>query len=184
MSYDRGPSSLIGYGTEGRRAFWDYRQWAHVPVEETRVAASDGFVGEVEARLRQALTGALGSEIGRDAAAEALAYGWEHWSRVREMENPAGYLYRVGLNWGRKRCGRRPVALPSPPLEKIPWVEPGLPKALGHLSEKQRIAVYLVYGHEWSLSEVAEWMGVSKATVQTHTERGMRRLRRDLKVMT
>ena len=43
-------------------------------------------------------------------------------------------------------------------------------------------AVYLVFGHEWSTNEVAGFLGVSKATVQTHVERGMRKLRRRLGV--
>jgi hypothetical protein len=29
---------------------------------------------------------------GRDAAADALAYGWEHWERIKDMKNPIGYL--------------------------------------------------------------------------------------------
>ena len=42
-----------------------------VPHEE----AFDGFVGEVEAGLRRALVAAYGSEVGRDAAMDALVWG-------------------------------------------------------------------------------------------------------------
>ena len=45
------------------------------------------------------------------------------------------------------------------------------------LSDRERIAVMLVNGFEWSLAEVAELLGVSKSTVQTHAERGMAKLR-------
>lgn len=31
---------------------------------------------------------AYGYEDGREAAAEALAYGWEHWAEVRQMPSP------------------------------------------------------------------------------------------------
>ncbi|MGI8514455.1 MAG: sigma factor-like helix-turn-helix DNA-binding protein [Acidimicrobiia bacterium] len=34
--------------------------------------------------------------------------------------------------------------------------------------------VLLVYGYDWRLSEVAETLGVSKSTVQTHADRAMR----------
>ena len=61
------------------------------------------FVAEVEPRLRYALTAALGRERGREAAAEALAYGWEHWERLQSTDNPAGYLSRVGRSRGRRR---------------------------------------------------------------------------------
>lgn len=150
-------------------------------ADETRTDAFTDFVSDVEVKLRRALTGALGIELGREATAEALAYGWEHWSRIRVMDNPAGYLYRVGVNHGRKSRQRR-VSLPLVPATKLPWVEPALPAALARLPEQQRVAVFLVCGHEWSMSEVAELLGVSKGTVQKHVERAMKRLRRRLGV--
>jgi DNA-directed RNA polymerase specialized sigma24 family protein len=150
--------------------------------DETKTDSFTEFVSTVEGNLRYALTAAFGAEQGREAVAEALAYGWEHWDHLQGMENPAGYLYRVALNHARKTRTRRRVSLPQAALEKVPWVEPGLPDALARLSEQQRVAVYLVFGHEWSMSEVATLMGVSKSTVQTHVERGMRKLRRRLAV--
>ena len=150
--------------------------------DETKTDSFTEFVSNVEGRLRHALTAAFGSERGREAVAEALAYGWEHWDHLRSMDNPAGYLYLVALNHARKVRTRRRVFLPEAPLEKVPWVEPGLPDALARLSEQQRVVVYLVFGHEWSTSEVATLLGVSKATVQKHVERGMGKLRRRLGV--
>jgi len=149
--------------------------------DETTTDAFTDFVSAVEAKLRRALMGTLGVDLGREAAAEALAYGWEHWARVRDMDNPVGYLYRVGVNHGKKARLRR-VSLPPVPIVKLPWVEPGLPDALARLPEKQRVAVYLVCGHVWSMSEVAGLLGVSKGTVQKHVERGMSKLRRRLGV--
>ena len=149
--------------------------------DETKTDAFTEFFSAVEGNLRRALTGALGGELGREAAAEALAYGWEHWNEVQEMENPPGYLYQVGLNHGKKARARR-VSLPPVPSVKVPWVEPGLPDALARLPEQQRVAVYLVWGHEWSMSEVAGLLGVSKGTVQKHVERGMSKLRHRLGV--
>jgi RNA polymerase sigma factor (sigma-70 family) len=64
----------------------------------------------------------------------------------------------------------------------MPLVEPGLVPALGALSERQRIAAVLVYGFEWSLTEVAELLGVSVGSVQKHSERGLVKLRRALGV--
>jgi DNA-directed RNA polymerase specialized sigma24 family protein len=69
----------------------------------------EAFVLAAEPPLRRALVAAYGYEDGREAAAEALAYAWEHWPRVREMPNAAGYLFRVartsvtrGRRWGRR----------------------------------------------------------------------------------
>lgn len=147
--------------------------------------ASDSFTAFVldhEAQLRHSLSAALGSELGRDAAAEALSYAWENWGRVSEMENPVGYLYRVGRDRGRRLLRRDPPVFTPPSFGRIPMVEPGLPKALGKLPERQRLAVMLVHCFEWSLSEVANLLGISKPTVQTHVARGMARLRREIGV--
>ena len=47
-----------------------------------------GFVRETEPKLRRALIAAAGGQRGREAACEALEYAWEHWDRVKAMENP------------------------------------------------------------------------------------------------
>ncbi len=140
------------------------------------------FVSDTENRLRQALTSALGPEFGREATAEALAYGWEHWDRVFEMENPVGYLFRIGQRSGRRMRSRPRVVFPAVGAERLPWVEPGLPAAMRRLSEQQRIVVLLLFGYEWSMSEVAELLGVSKATVQSYSDRALAKLRRKLGV--
>jgi RNA polymerase sigma-70 factor (ECF subfamily) len=141
------------------------------------------FVRVLEPRLRDALSATLGSDAGREATAEALGYAWEHWAKVREMDNPAGYLYVLGRDRGRRQLrrnrpiGRNRVVLMPVDGDRAPWVEPKLPGELAGLSEKQRVVVMLVYCFEWTMSEVAELLEVSKSTVQSHAERGMARLR-------
>ena len=146
------------------------------------------FVVATEARLRHALVAAVGQERGRDAAAEALAYAWEHWSEVRAMENPVGYLYRVGRSRVRVR-GRRshfsgvPMdGIASEGSSRMPDVEPGLVGALAHLSEQQRVAVFLIYGMDWKRGDVADLLGISETSVGTHLDRGLSKLRRRLGV--
>lgn len=147
-------------------------------IDQNDLASSfTEFVGVIEPRLRHALCAAFGGDRGRDATAEALAYGWEHWSRIREMDNPAGYLWGVGRNYAR-RMRRNPVVLPAVPTEAMPWIEPGLAPALARLSENQRLAVMLIHGLDWSYTEVAELLQVSRGTVQTHVQRGLAKLRR------
>lgn len=150
--------------------------------DEVKTDAFTEFVSATERPLRNALTGAFGPERGREAAAEAMAYGWEHWDQVGKMENPAGYLYRVGRDRARRMASRRSVEL-APVLEgETVWVEPGLPAALARLPERQRVVVALVHGYGWSLGETAELLGVAKGTVQSHSKRGLRSLRRYLGV--
>jgi RNA polymerase sigma factor (sigma-70 family) len=151
-------------------------------VDRIRSEAFTDFVSEIEARLRQALTASLGPDTGREAAAEALAYGWEHWDRVGRMDNPAGYLFRVGQRWGRRLQSRGTQVFPPIEPDRLPWIEPELPEAMARLSEQQRTVVLLRFGHEWSMSEIAGLLGVSKATVQSYSERAMAKLRRKLGV--
>jgi RNA polymerase sigma-70 factor (ECF subfamily) len=140
------------------------------------------FVEEVSPRLTQALVASLGGDLGREMAAEALAYGWEHWERMSEMENPAGYLYKVGRNKGR-RVRALPLFGPPPPSNPELWFEPGLPAALARLSERQRTAVMLVHGAGWTLTEAADVLGVTSGAVHRHVERALRRLRESLEVL-
>jgi len=150
--------------------------------EQTRVDGFVEFVETNEPRLRHALTAALGFEAGKEAAAEALAYGWEHWDRVREMVNPVGYLYTVGRSKARKLFSYSRPVFPPIPEDRTPWFEPGLPAALAGLPEKERTVVLLLHGYGWHMTEVADTLGVAKSTVQTHDERGMRKLRHTLGV--
>jgi len=140
------------------------------------------FFKHTEPKLRNALVACYGVEIGTEAASDALAYGWEHWERVQAMDNPIGYLFRVGRSRSR-RFRRRPVLPPAGRSNPIPWVEPGLPLALARLSERQRVAVILVQSLDWTYAETAELLGVSVGTVEIHVRRGLHRLRRLLGVM-
>lgn len=139
------------------------------------------FVEANEARLMRALVGAFGSEVGREATRDALAYAWEHWGRVSSMENAVGYLFRVGQS--RSRSYRRErVWFPEVPPEDLPDVDPRLPEALRELSHMQRSAVVLLFVEELAEREVAEALGVSRASVRKHAERGLAKLRRALGV--
>ena len=139
------------------------------------------FVKEVEPRLSYAFFAAYGPDVGADTTSDALAFGWEHWDRIKAMDNPSGYLFRVGQSKAR-RYHRRQLLFPPVPSPSIPDVEPKLPEALGRLTSNQRIAVVLIHAMDWTEGEVASLIGRSRSTVRTHLERGLRRLRADLEV--
>jgi RNA polymerase sigma factor (sigma-70 family) len=144
-------------------------------------AGEPGFQAFVlwgEPRLRRALMAVYGIDRGLDATAEALAKAWERWETVRTMANPLGYCYRVGQSSTRER--KRPVVY-SIAEDTEHWVEPLLPSALASLPMRQRVAVVLIHGYGFSVSEVAELIGARPVTVRTHLARGLGRLRRALK---
>lgn len=138
------------------------------------------LLDEVRPRLARAFAAAYGLERGEEALGEAIAYAWEHRDEVLAMENPAGYLYRVGQSRSRPRS--RPTELPAPVDLGIPDIEPELVPALEELTERQRTCVALVVGHRHSHQEVADLLGISKSSVQQHVDRAMDHLRTRLGV--
>jgi DNA-directed RNA polymerase specialized sigma24 family protein len=141
----------------------------------------EAFATRAGPRLRAGLVAAYGPDVGLDAAAEALAYGWEHWDRVATMTNPSGYLYRVGQTAARR--GRRTApSLPAPLPTEVPDFEPGLVPALEQLSESQRVCVLMVHGYGWGATEIAELLEVNVSTVRSHVARALASLRVALEV--
>lgn len=137
------------------------------------------FVEQVEPKLHRALVAQFGWDRGREAAAAALGYAWEHWDGLHGIANPVGYLFRVGQSQSRSRKVRPVFERPSNPEH---WYEPKLATLLSELPESQRIAVILIYAYGWTAHEVGDLLGIKPSTVQTHLERGLRKLRSRLEV--
>lgn len=149
--------------------------------DETAERAFTRFVKETEPRLSYALAAAYGVEVGAEATADALAWAWEHWEKVRLMDNPAGYLYRVGQSKAR-RYHRPRKLFPVLPRQEVANVDPELPQALDALSPKQRAAVVLIHGFGFTEREAADVLGVSRWSVRTHADRALARLEQMLEV--
>src|SRR5262245_2462004 len=104
----------------------------------------EGFAKGCEARLRPALCGTFGVQVGQDALAETMAWAWEHWDRLQLSSNRVGYLWGVGRHRALDLMRRRVPEYPPVDTSRLPWVEPGLPAALARLPQTQRTAVVLV----------------------------------------
>ena len=133
--------------------------------------------------MRAALVSTFGPEVGRDATAEALAYGFEHWDRLARMKNPTGYLYRVGQTEARRQ-NRLVGYLPATPDAGLPPFEPGLAPALESLTDPQRVCVLMVHALGWPQVDAAEVLEIDVSTLRTHIYRGMAKLRTALEVTT
>jgi RNA polymerase sigma factor (sigma-70 family) len=148
-------------------------------VEALPERAFETFVAADGERLRRALVASYGVELGSDAYADALAWAWEHWSRLAGMTNPVGYLFRVGQSATRReRRWHRPVALPRE-RDEVDTGELGaqLDDALVNLPARQRAVAILVHGYGYSYAEVSEMTGASLASVRSDLHRAMARLR-------
>jgi RNA polymerase sigma factor (sigma-70 family) len=145
-----------------------------------RTAAFTEFVGHEGLRLRKVLTARYGVETGGDIYAETLAWAWQNWDKLDDMQNPVGYLYRVAQSSSRPhRRWMRRNAFPANIPER--WhldEDPSLFDSLRSLPDAQRVAVLMVHGHKWTYSEVAEVLDCSVAAVTNHVHRGLAALRR------
>lgn len=138
-------------------------------------------------RVRRALIARYGPDLGSDAYAEAAAFAAGHPDRLAAIENPVGYLYRVGqsrlrwyLRWRHRTVSFEPASTSD--AESDPWFEPALPKALARLSTQQRVCLILIVAEQWTYAEVADLLEISGASVQTHVDRAKRALRAELGV--
>lgn len=145
---------------------------------DERGRSLEDLIDQARPRLWRAFVGALGVDGADEATAEALAYAWEHRVRVFAMENPVGYLYRVGAT--RSIPAKAAPVLPAPEAVGLPDIEPALIPALLALPTKQRTAVWLVHGCQWTYGEVAEALNIGTSTVGTHVSRALESLRNEL----
>jgi len=152
-------------------------------MERAGVSESEAFtafVADTRRRLWSAVVPIAGPVAADDAVAEALTWAWEHWEDLQQMENPAGYLYRIAQRHASRRSPHD--QLPEPPPQSLPEVEPALVPALSRLSEQQRSVVWLVDGCGWGLTEVSRMLDISVSSIRTHRSRALERLRSELEV--
>ncbi len=144
-------------------------------------ASFEELLAGLRPALRRALFARYGAGVVDDIEAAALEGAWEHHDRLRAMDNPGGYLFRVAQSQARKLVRGDPV-FPAVPERVEHLVEPGLPRAMARLSERQRVAVVMVHGLGWTQVEAAAFLDLSESTLRNHLRRGMEKLRVDLGV--
>ena len=96
------------------------------------------------------------------------------------MSNPAGWVYRVGLNWAlrrRRKLVREVFRTNSPDRGTLPVeIEPELDAALAALPVDQRTVVVLRYLLDWSEFQTAADLDIAPGTVKSRLSRGLERL--------
>jgi DNA-directed RNA polymerase specialized sigma24 family protein len=141
------------------------------------------FVAGDGMRLRRVLVAYFGVDVGNDVCADALEYGWRHWDRVGAMDNPTGYLFRVGQTAARRhRRWQRRVTLPAEfrPGDAVAdsvLGEPGLHEALAAISPEQRACVVMVKVYDWTYQQTADALEMPLTSVRNHLHRGLTALR-------
>ena len=140
------------------------------------------FFADHRLPIASALALTLGDDdLATDATAEAMARAYQRWSKVSTYDNPAGWVYRVGLNWARsfRRKLFREVfnfELHDPPARPTPDPDPRLAEALAALPVEQRSVVVLRYLLDWSVFQTAEALQIAPGTVKSRLSRARTRL--------
>ena len=150
---------------------------------DEQLAGFDEFVGRVESRLRVALVATYGAHDGRAATVDALSWAWEHWAQIQWMDNPVGYLFRVGQS-ATRRYVVRPIPFERYELsaDELLGMSTELAEAIKRLPAQQRTVVMLVHAFGWSQRDVAATLEITPSTVKAHLDRALTRLNNDLEL--
>lgn len=156
-----------------------------LPTADPAACAEEAFVafyGEARDRVARALALTLGDgPLGAEAADEAMARAYQRWGRVGGYADPAGWVYRVGLNWASSVLRRRRRA-PSPLADRDatdvgPVAEPTVRAALAELDVRQRAVLVCRFYLGFSEQETATALGTRPGTVKSRQSRALERLR-------
>ena len=147
----------------------------------------EAFCVDNHASITRALSVSFGSvELGAEAANEAFARAFARWGRVSQMASPAGWVYTVGLNWGRRHLSRRrrehelTSQLSQPTTADLEFEDPDLVRALIALPPKIRAVVVLRKILDLSQIETSTALGIPEGTVKSRLNRGLTQLRHQL----
>ncbi len=148
--------------------------------ERSTVSTPDEFLAEARPILERALVARFGLRDGLDAAADAVEYALTNWTRVSAMENPKGYLFKVGHSKATRalRRAQRLTTFVADPTTTDAPVDVDLQQALLRLPWEQRVAVMLVHAHGHTYASAAEVLDIPVTTLTNHVQRGMTRLRK------
>ncbi len=156
----------------------------------------DGAEQEVWRRFAEARLPALlhfayvltgDSESAKDLVQTALARTLGRWDRVRNSDDPEGYVRRVMINACANQRRRRPwrerlvpevpdVAAVGSPEHELGWRD-AMWHALATLPEGQRAVIVLRYYQDLSEADIARALGCSQGTVKSQTAKAMVKLR-------
>ena len=134
--------------------------------------------------VARALSLALGdTDLAVEATDEAMARAYARWDKIRRYDNPAGWVYRVGLNWSRsyhRRLARKLPFRQPDTVEPPPVADPAIREALAALPFSQRSVVVCRLLLDWSVAETATALDLRPATVRTRLHRALRTLEASL----
>lgn len=122
-------------------------------------------------------------DLATEATDEAMARAYPRWATLQAYDNPAGWVYRVGLNWARshhRRVARLIPFVDHPPVDLGPVADPAVRQALQALDLKQRAVVVCRLLLDWSVEETAFALEIKPGTVKSRLHRALQSLESSL----
>ena len=121
------------------------------------------------------------TELASDAVDEAMARAYQRWAHVSQLDNPGGWVYRVGLNWSlsalRRLQRRTPIWVATTASTPAPSVQdPAIDVALATLTVDQRAVVVCRLLLGLSEAQTADALGIRAGTVKSRLHRAIERL--------
>lgn len=162
-------------------------QSVDVTVDDSSFAA---FYAAHSETVTRALAVTLGDgELASDAMNEAMTRAYQRWSKISAYDNPAGWVYRVGMNWSlswkrkRRRERDRPVQFAAATTD-LELRDDSLDAALDGLTVDHRSVVVCRIYLDWSVEETAEALDIAPGTVKSRLARALTTLRTELETST
>ena len=150
----------------------------YVVVEQTEQLAFHDFYSGSRDRVGRALAVTLGdADLATESVDEAMARAYQHWSSVSRMDNPSGWVYRVGLNLARSRIRkltrrrRQPSGGVAAEVPEPDVIEPAILRALRALPVDHRSVVVCRLLLGWSEAETARALGIRPGTAKSRLHR-------------
>jgi len=163
---------------------------AHGEGSRVRRDREEAFDAFVRTRMPELLRFAHMLTGNPDAAADlvqdALERALDAWPRIRNHEDPEGYVRRIMVNrnvsiWRRRRREYLVEGVPDQAHhDDPPMLDPELRAALAALPPRQRTVLVLRYGEDLSERQVAEMLGCSVGTVKSQAFKALAKLREHL----
>ena len=162
------------------RGWWQRRGVNEVSLEDAYSRYADELVRYATVLVSRSAA----ADVVADTFADLLRHADGAWSGARDVR---GFLFGAVANrarmhhrqTNRRRQRERQLVVAQRPDPNGVMVESRdeVLEALEGLSVQQRAVTYLTYWHDWSVSQVAEALGVGEGTVRRQLARARARLR-------
>jgi RNA polymerase sigma factor (sigma-70 family) len=144
-------------------------------VAEAGTPTFEAFYLAHRTALGRAVALAVGDpDLAAEATQEAFTRACARWSSLRGSANPAGWVYRVAVNWSLsvlRQRRRSPHRLYQPAGEDPTITDPSVHAALAELDPKHRSVVVCRHLLGWSVADTAAALRLREGTVKSRLSR-------------